>query len=550
MFDFNEPLKPTPESLSLYVYAHWNDPSAPVVSLKRKSFNTFTYTAADNVGISAWACTQESTIATDSKDWHIIEPIAEFTGDYEISNSGDYYFYVRDDQGNVSSAKIHSNKISYDLGTGVNSIDLSENDVAVTTYALTGSTLTVNATIDEHYENLSIEYLAIKLNIGDTFVVSSDVTISATVTPKTYTVTFISKTHGYSPDSQSIVYLHTVVEPDPQIEDGYVLSAWCKDETLKLAWDFQNDVVTDNTTLYAKWVEYKEPTVFNISTDEANQIITFNFEQTSIDGLEVDWGDGSAIETNDMTGQIAMTHTYAGTGTYQISATKRTGEVYFGKDETAQAIVPITALSDVIFSWDVPTTKPYAFYKAVNLPTARLTRFMTRIADHAFDSCTGLSGSLEIPDSIIYIGDGAFESCGGLNELILPAKLSQLGDNAFDSCTKLEAVTFNPKSPLKSISSYAFNNCSALTAVNFSTNIISISDYAFANCTALESVTVPETITNLGYNVFYGDLSLSQVNLLAKSMTFHTAVFQNCPQLLTAGPYNSTGDQSYNIAFN
>lgn len=245
-----------------------------------------------------------------------------------------------------------------------------------------------------------------------------------------------------------------------------------------------------------------------------------------------------------------MTHVYADIGAYQISATKRTGEVYFGQDKTAQAVMPISALTDVIFSWDVSVTKPYAFYQAVNLPAARLTRFMTRVAEHAFDGCTGLSGSLEIPDSIIYIDDGAFKDCDGIESLKLSSKLSQLGDNAFNGCKKLASITFNAKSPLKTISNYAFYNCTALKTIEFSPEIISISDYAFAGCTGLETVTLPETITNLGSAVFYGDSSLSQVSLLATSMTFHTAVFQNCPQLLTAGPYNTTGDQNYNIAFN
>ena len=128
----------------------------------------------------------------------------------------------------------------------------------------------------------------IKFEIGDEFTISSDVAVIGTVTPKSYTVTFISADHGYSPESQSVVYLHTATEPDPQIEDGYVLSAWCSDETLKTVWDFQVDIITGDLTLYAKWIEYKEPSVFNISTTDANQIITFNYEQSSIDGLEVD----------------------------------------------------------------------------------------------------------------------------------------------------------------------------------------------------------------------------------------------------------------------
>lgn len=47
------------------LFAHWTDESKPVVSAVRVNYNTFSFTAHDNLGIAAYAVTRTIDIPTD-----------------------------------------------------------------------------------------------------------------------------------------------------------------------------------------------------------------------------------------------------------------------------------------------------------------------------------------------------------------------------------------------------------------------------------------------------------------------------------------------------
>ncbi|WP_286148053.1 InlB B-repeat-containing protein [Neopoerus faecalis] len=81
------------------------------------------------------------------------------------------------------------------------------------------------------------------------------VTRAMTLTAKwvrTYTVTF--ETSGGSAVDPVIVDAgSTVTKPADPTKSGYTFGGWYKDSTLQTPWDFANDTVTADTTLYAKW---------------------------------------------------------------------------------------------------------------------------------------------------------------------------------------------------------------------------------------------------------------------------------------------------------
>ena len=78
-----------------------------------------------------------------------------------------------------------------------------------------------------------------------------------------YTVSFDMKDHG-----SAIIAMTDVLEgskisapsPAPTDED-YSFAGWYKETTLENAWDFANDVVNANTTLYAKWLDKSDATL-------------------------------------------------------------------------------------------------------------------------------------------------------------------------------------------------------------------------------------------------------------------------------------------------
>ena len=73
-----------------------------------------------------------------------------------------------------------------------------------------------------------------------------------TFTPN-YTVTFDANGHGTAPEDQCIADGGKATNPGNLSTTGYTFGGWYKDADCTNAWDFENDVVTEDITLYAKW---------------------------------------------------------------------------------------------------------------------------------------------------------------------------------------------------------------------------------------------------------------------------------------------------------
>ena len=82
--------------------------------------------------------------------------------------------------------------------------------------------------------------------------------------PAIYDVTFNMMGHGSSPIAaiEDVLDGHKIAAPSPDPTDAdYRFGGWYKENTLENEWDFDNDVVTDNITLYAKWVDKSDATL-------------------------------------------------------------------------------------------------------------------------------------------------------------------------------------------------------------------------------------------------------------------------------------------------
>lgn len=92
---------------------------------------------------------------------------------------------------------------------------------------------------------------------GSTLVMpADDVTLYAQWGPdaSTFTVTFQTN-GGTAVDPQEVAVGGSVVQPPEPTRIGYLFSGWFADDALTTPWNFASDVVNDNMTLYAGWVE-------------------------------------------------------------------------------------------------------------------------------------------------------------------------------------------------------------------------------------------------------------------------------------------------------
>ena len=88
--------------------------------------------------------------------------------------------------------------------------------------------------------------------------ISSDMSVYAKwleedITKRSYTVTFNSF-GGSAVSDATVQYGKLLTEPSEPTRPGYVFVAWYKEADFTTKWNFSADTVTQNTTLYAKWV--------------------------------------------------------------------------------------------------------------------------------------------------------------------------------------------------------------------------------------------------------------------------------------------------------
>lgn len=86
----------------------------------------------------------------------------------------------------------------------------------------------------------------------------------------TYTVTFDMNGRDKAPYTITGIQTHSTINEPEDIPTamGYIFAGWYKDRECTVKWDFNSDIVTENTTIYARWTEAPAgalPGVFSIS---------------------------------------------------------------------------------------------------------------------------------------------------------------------------------------------------------------------------------------------------------------------------------------------
>ena len=119
------------------------------------------------------------------------------------------------------------------------------------------------------------------------------------------------------------------------------------------------------------------------------------------------------------------------------------------------------------------------------------------------------SGHVSIPSSITYYGNeypvysinnGAFRR-SKITSITLPNSLKYIGDGAFKNCTNLAFITI--PDGIETIGSNTFWNCKSLISISLPNSLKEINNGAFKNCYDLTSVKIPNSVTKIGSEAFY-----------------------------------------------
>ena len=167
----------------------------------------------------------------------------------------------------------------------------------------------------------------------------------------------------------------------------------------------------------------------------------------------------------------------------------------------------------------------------VNIPNS-----VTYIGNYAFNQCTNLT-SVNIPESVTSIGNYAFANCTGLDSLYIGNSVTSISNNAFSACLGLTTVMFNADSCTStgnSANTSIFSGCRNITSFTFGNNVKVIPSYLCANLSNLNYVYIGNSVTHIGDGVFYYCDRLSSVVFNADSCisvgtNFH--IFAGCTNI-------------------
>ncbi|HJJ33790.1 MAG TPA: InlB B-repeat-containing protein [Methanocorpusculum sp.] len=168
---------------------------------------------------------------------------------------------------------------------------------------------------------------------------AENTTCVAQWTANQYTVTFDAQGHGTAPAEEKVNHGGKVSEPTAPTETGYTFGGWYKEAACTNAWDFENDTVTGNTTLYAKWTVNQ----YTITISDAIQFGTVTSSASSaVMGttitLTVTPNSGYQLKENSLEG------TYSGSS--KVTITNVTENTY--TFSMPDADVTVTAVFELI----------------------------------------------------------------------------------------------------------------------------------------------------------------------------------------------------------
>ena len=145
----------------------------------------------------------------------------------------------------------------------------------------------------------------------------------------------------------------------------------------------------------------------------------------------------------------------------------------------------------------------------------------------AFRECCFIC-SLNLPDGIEEIGDYCFYNCRNLyGKLILPSHLKKMGSRAFDGCAGLKGDLVIPKS-LTVIPSYAFYNCKFEGRLQLHDGITDLGYEAFYYNRFIGELELPKSLVALGGGNFEGNYFSGSFKIPKGLLSISSLAFSNC----------------------
>lgn len=181
-----------------------------------------------------------------------------------------------------------------------------------------------------------------------------------------------------------------------------------------------------------------------------------------------------------------------------------------------------SALSSISVPQNVTYLGASAFSGCTSLTSATLPQAITRISSGLFENCSSLT-TVQASSALTSIGSLAFAETSALSSFTFPQTLTAVGAESF---TGSGIVTANLPQSVTYLGAGAFADCTKLVYAQVPAAIQAIRERTFRNCTELKNVSIPEGIRYIGAAAFQNDVSLQTVDFAQSLLTICDNAFE------------------------
>lgn len=164
----------------------------------------------------------------------------------------------------------------------------------------------------------------------------------------------------------------------------------------------------------------------------------------------------------------------------------------------------ITGVADTIFKENSKTLNLYTKTATKGLQFTVLDQDTYVVSANAND----VEGELVIPrefanKKVVAIAEHGFSGQSGITSVVFPATVKTINSYAFENCDNLKEITISPY--VNTVKGYAFAK-SGLNAIVVLDGCYELENYAFAEIDDLLVVYMPDSLAKVGESIFRGDL--------------------------------------------
>lgn len=211
--------------------------------------------------------------------------------------------------------------------------------------------------------------------------------------------------------------------------------------------------------------------------------------------------------------------------------------VYIGR----QAFYNNSQLQSLTFQNSPCTIAKSAFSSCYALQSVEFGNAIESIDTLAFSGCP--IRLLELPNSLVHLGDRAFSGNDEVRKVTIPASLTSIEGNVFPFCNYLEEIIVDANNPkydsrdncnaiietetntlitgcratslpysVEVIGREAFAGAGMLTSIDIVGQVNTIGEYAFRDCAYLSDVIIGDHVENIGGWAFYSDYNIREIS--------------------------------------